>query len=290
MALKVCSRFDGSRILVVKGDRNLKTCGLMEHNTNKVGAHFNSEHAQVQVTFETKAEIVESDEFNFETGRNFHQQTVLTTTPSVVSEDVLDAQENHGGEDLTPEFHSTADQDLQDLKKKHTNYLKTHKTLKNASDGKKHVADKNNNLLDRGWDSGNFLKTDSNIDLSDQTTLRETDSKLNEEDFYSSTVQPHHKRHQKHENRKKKVHEATSEGVTADKPVNLQNVHNHPRSDARGHKIHLDQEFQEQRVKRDTILDRAINHGGNAINYKENASSSISSFENSLLECYDGEM
>lgn len=28
VALKVCSRFDGSRILVVKGERNLKTCGL----------------------------------------------------------------------------------------------------------------------------------------------------------------------------------------------------------------------------------------------------------------------
>lgn len=47
------------------------------------------------------------------------------------------------------------------------------------------------------------------------------------------------------------------------------------------------------RIKRDTILDRGINHGGNAQNHKaKNATvdSSTSSFENALLECYDGEI
>lgn len=241
----------------------------------------------MQVTFETAAEIVESGEFNFEAGRNVHAPTIITTTPPGVDEETINLQENHGGEDLTD------DQTLRELKKQHTNHLKIHKTLKNASDGKKHVADKNNNLLDRGWDSGNFLKTDNNFDLSEQTTQKETESKINEESFYSSTsstVEPHHKRHQKHENRKKKVHEANSESVSVDKPVNLQNVHNHPRTAANEHKVHEDREYQEQRRKRDTILDRGINHGGNAINFMENASSSISSFENSLLECYDGEM
>lgn len=33
--LKACSRFDGGRILVVRGERNLRTCGLLEHN--KIG-------------------------------------------------------------------------------------------------------------------------------------------------------------------------------------------------------------------------------------------------------------
>lgn len=60
VALKVCSRYDGSRILVVKGERNLRTCGLLDHNKNKVGAHYNTEHIQVKVTFESAAEIVES--------------------------------------------------------------------------------------------------------------------------------------------------------------------------------------------------------------------------------------
>lgn len=50
--------------------------------------------------------------------------------------------------------------------------------------------------------------------------------------------------------------------------------------------------FQE-RIKRDTILDRGINHGGNAPNFKVKNStvdSSTSSFENALLECYDGQI
>lgn len=53
VALKVCSRYDGSRILVVKGERNLRTCGLLEHNKNKFGPHFNSEHGQVLVSSST---------------------------------------------------------------------------------------------------------------------------------------------------------------------------------------------------------------------------------------------
>lgn len=57
--LKVCSRFEGSRILVVKGERNLRTCGLLEHNMEKYGALFNSEKAQVKVTFETAAEVID---------------------------------------------------------------------------------------------------------------------------------------------------------------------------------------------------------------------------------------
>lgn len=57
--LKVCSRFEGSRLLVVKGERNLRTCGLLEHNMEKYGALFNSEKAQVKVTFETAAEVID---------------------------------------------------------------------------------------------------------------------------------------------------------------------------------------------------------------------------------------
>lgn len=57
--LKVCSLFEGSRILVVKGERNLRTCGLLEHNAQKYGAAFNPEKSQVKVTFETAAEIID---------------------------------------------------------------------------------------------------------------------------------------------------------------------------------------------------------------------------------------
>lgn len=61
VGLKVCSRHDGSRILVVRGERNLRTCGLLDHNVNK--PHLDKDHNQVKVTFETAAqEIVDSPE------------------------------------------------------------------------------------------------------------------------------------------------------------------------------------------------------------------------------------
>ncbi|KAJ8916248.1 hypothetical protein NQ315_016388 [Exocentrus adspersus] len=53
--LKVCSRHKGSRILVVRGEKNLKTCGLLEHNLKKFGAKMDVEHSRVK-TYETPAE------------------------------------------------------------------------------------------------------------------------------------------------------------------------------------------------------------------------------------------
>ncbi|KZC07264.1 PREDICTED: uncharacterized protein LOC107185590 [Dufourea novaeangliae] len=35
VALSVCSRFEGASILLVKGERNLRTCGMLEHNHNE---------------------------------------------------------------------------------------------------------------------------------------------------------------------------------------------------------------------------------------------------------------
>lgn len=54
--MQVCSRYEGSRILVVRGEKNLKTCGLLEHNLKKYGAKMDAEHSGVKVTYETPAE------------------------------------------------------------------------------------------------------------------------------------------------------------------------------------------------------------------------------------------
>ncbi|KAK5646309.1 hypothetical protein RI129_004773 [Pyrocoelia pectoralis] len=51
--LKVCSRYDGARILVVRGEKNLRTCGLMERNVSKFGAKMDREYKQVKFTFES---------------------------------------------------------------------------------------------------------------------------------------------------------------------------------------------------------------------------------------------
>ncbi|XP_060517279.1 uncharacterized protein LOC132696468 isoform X2 [Cylas formicarius] len=69
--LKVCSRYEGSRILVVRGEKNLRTCGLLEHNYEKYGAKFDTEHNLVKVTYENPAEViglVDKHEFVDDTG------------------------------------------------------------------------------------------------------------------------------------------------------------------------------------------------------------------------------
>lgn len=81
VSLKVCSRYDGSRLLVVRGDRILQTCGLLQHNQKKIGANMDHDYKQVRVTFETKQEIY--DDHNT-SQNNSHNVT-----------DLLDVQDNN---------------------------------------------------------------------------------------------------------------------------------------------------------------------------------------------------
>lgn len=55
---QVCSRYDGSRLLVVRGDKNLDTCGLMEHKLQKKDTMLDVEHSRVKVTYERPAEVL----------------------------------------------------------------------------------------------------------------------------------------------------------------------------------------------------------------------------------------
>ncbi|ALC40035.1 CG31886 [Drosophila busckii] len=79
ISVRFCSRYEGSRILLVQGTRELRLCGLTDHNKNKMGANYAHGHEQVKVFYEDVAEITEEK------------------TPS----DGLLEHENHGGEDLS---------------------------------------------------------------------------------------------------------------------------------------------------------------------------------------------
>ncbi|XP_022230856.2 LOW QUALITY PROTEIN: uncharacterized protein LOC111079846 [Drosophila obscura] len=79
--VKFCSRFDGSRILIVKGQRQLNLCGLTDHNQKKLGANYAKGHEQVKVFFEDKWEMEGPSPPATEGGVQEH--------------------ENHGGEDLS---------------------------------------------------------------------------------------------------------------------------------------------------------------------------------------------
>lgn len=60
VVLSVCSRFQGSRVMVVKGEKNLKTCGLLDHKEGAVHPHMASGQGRVRVTFDTEAQEIHS--------------------------------------------------------------------------------------------------------------------------------------------------------------------------------------------------------------------------------------
>ncbi|XP_017880099.1 uncharacterized protein LOC113463787 isoform X2 [Ceratina calcarata] len=77
VALSVCSRFEGASILVVKGERNLRTCGIIEHhNTELNKANFMpGAKRQVKITFESNAKEIRSNEAPNETGDKLSNNT-----------------------------------------------------------------------------------------------------------------------------------------------------------------------------------------------------------------------
>lgn len=230
--LKVCSRYDGSRILVVKGERNLQTCGLMDHNLNKFGASFNAEQSQVKVTFETAAEVVNSADI------------MLKEENHKLVEDRPDEDEamlNHGGEDLA-EFED-------DTRKKHkefaANYLK----------------------VDKNAISGTHQKSEDAVE----------NARDNHVESQTNSTTKHHRR--------RKVQDKQHEEL--DKNEKLRRRRSHKQNN--NIHVHRKDALHPRHPRDTTQLDGGINHGGNAQNFPPGSESeSISSFENALLECYDG--
>lgn len=261
VALKVCSRYDGSRILVVKGDRNLRTCGLMEHNKNKFGAAFNSETKQVRVTFETAAEIVDSNDITL-------KEQSVRYVPSIFAED--EAELNHGGEDL-----SDFEQETQKKRKEFSaNYLKVDK---NTIPFKNVPADAHSNE-----------KPDNAIINEESRDEHETDD-MDVQNSHALNID-NEEMSTRHRTRHHKEHDKRSQLSDSENQLNAENTRRR-RSHNDQYKKKQHENVHHPRARRDTILDRGINHGGNAQNYMQtNESESISSFENALLECYDGQV
>ncbi|XP_055849475.1 uncharacterized protein LOC129914315 isoform X2 [Episyrphus balteatus] len=195
--LRFCSRYDGSRILVVRGEKTLKTCGVLEHNKNKVGTNLAHGHEQVRVFFEDTLEIKNASSVN------------------------LDELENHGGEISDDDTTTTTTRNPITTSRSRSRKLR--KPTRNKTD--------------------EIPDTES----EEQITRSPRARRHHEEEFQ--------KRHATEYERKK------------------QQVYD---------------QLYKHREKRDHVYDRKYVHGGNALNYTENESNSISSFENSLFDCYNG--
>lgn len=63
--LKMCSRYGGGKLLVVRGEKVLNTCNLLEHQL-KFGAKMDDEHDHVKVTYDTAAQEIHDSMFEEE--------------------------------------------------------------------------------------------------------------------------------------------------------------------------------------------------------------------------------
>lgn len=253
VTLRVCSRYDGSRILVVKGDKDLKTCGLLEHNKNKVGLA--KELGNVYVTFETNAEVIVND--------------TVPVVPDPEDDDGLGIQfevpkldTDERDDDDASEREDDDDDDMD-------------KSTKRAKGGRRLSID----LEDAGVDVAEDLEK-LRLEATEYIKKRRKEAKPMEEplrDVEEALVEKkhrkrhlvaedHHEHHQHHDD----VPLTSHEQKVLDKymmKLNRRSV---------------------RRSRRDLLLERKVNHGGTALNFTGDASNSVSSFENNLLSCYDG--
>ncbi|XP_054743373.1 uncharacterized protein LOC129248004 isoform X1 [Anastrepha obliqua] len=259
--LKFCSRYDGSRILVVKGQRNLNTCGLLDHNQNKLGANFAQGHEQVKVFFEDikeMADVVPVDE----------------ATADKKPVDINMEEENHGGEDSSED---AEEQSFQRAKvaahmaaaaalvmpPELASNITTIPTLKPAKiRGKKLKKGSISSMRNRR------LPSSAPIHATTHTPAKSSAGTSNEStDRY----------------RRRRSHSTAA--ATADTPHLKQK---HQVAEHRKQEVY-DQLYKRRRTKREHVYDRKYSHGGNAVNFTiTDESNSVSSFETGLFNCYNG--
>lgn len=347
VSLKVCSRYDGSRILVVKGDKDLKTCGLLEHNKNKFGT--NSELGQVLVTFETNAEVIVNDtnataatllNHEGEDGLGLHFDVPKIKYDEGEEEDDEeygdevdeDEKENHAAE--------RDDVDISLLKnRKRTTTTTTTTTTRRPSrktsatrtrpttgrrsgespPGVEFTTLKSKNKssasLDEDSGSGGSMSTTTRRSkektaASDEKKKQKKDSKEADDgddlpmdaESWTEYVKAHRKEsvatgHAK-DQLKEMLSETTGQPRQALRPDYDEEENLELTSRERKH---LEKYLRQQqrgggqrkrrRSRRDIDrFDAKVNHGGTALNFTEGNSNSVSSFENNLLSCYDGQI
>ncbi|XP_017482871.1 PREDICTED: uncharacterized protein LOC108371773 [Rhagoletis zephyria] len=263
--LKFCSRYDGSRILVVKGQRNLNTCGLLDHNQNKLGANFALGHEQVKVFFEDikeMADTVPAEELAAE------KKTVDNNME----------EENHGGEDSSEEAEEEAFQRakiaaameaaaaLAMSSKLESNSTSTTTAKPPKVRGKK---------LKKG--SVSSLR---NRRLPSNAPATATTPRLAKGGQWHSTLESNEST-----GRRRRRSSYSNTAAAAD----TAHLKQHDEAVKQRKQEVYDQLFKRRRTKREHVYDRKYSHGGNAVNFTvTDESNSVSSFETGLFNCYNG--
>ncbi|GAB1860947.1 E3 ubiquitin-protein ligase APD1-4 middle domain-containing protein [Camponotus japonicus] len=260
VTLSVCSRFPGASILVVKGERNLHTCGLLEHNINKEQTpdiYLPGANKQVKIIYESNAQEINSKEPTMVEPLN-----ILTTnihTPNVSSENPMD-----GNEKVLIKYNNNTNNNT--LSHKLDENLKDIDILYNtaASYIKKHIDDQQESI--------NSTRTLRHL----RRKMRKNKKKKMRQD----------KKYTQDQDRELHIQKLKQE-LHSDKIDEKEMVGQEIKNEMGIKRFKRDREL----IKPPSLLDQGIRHGGNAnknFTSSSNEGSSISSFESSLFNCYGG--
>lgn len=207
---------------MVKGEKNLQTCGLLEHSSKKAGVHMAKGEGQVRVRFETYAQEVFS-----ESGAHNRLAAEVNRNDENVGQEVTDKDE------------TTTNKSVGVVNNTHTSTPVASPTTESG------ITEPS--LVRKSRHAKHRLRDLENHHSKKNEALRERKKLMLEETLQSKDLEE-------------------GEGVKV-----------------RGKRF--------LNVDPKNALDGGIAHGGNANNYTTKSSeSSVSSFENGLLTCYDGQI
>lgn len=256
-------RFEGASILVVKGERNLQTCGLLEHNNEREQAlHVPAANKQVKIIYESNAREIESNKIlgpdkmyntsDMQSHANINSKDLLKKKFKVSATD--NSTRVHNANPISPKV----EKHLEMLYKKAASYVHKHtdynrKTIVNNTRDTRNAANKQHNTK-----KNKRRRTGNNTDSIPKRSRKMRIKKL-ERILYSYT---------------------TSERNMYKRTMEVENTSPNAKKVKRSREL----------IMPPSLLDQGIRHGGNADKNMSESSdmSSVSSFEYNLFNCYGG--
>lgn len=266
---KCLFRFPGASILVVKGERNLRTCGLLEHNIDKEQAqdiYLPGANKQVKIIYESNAQEIDSKEsITVEPINIYNTTNVHIPLVNVSSENSMNRNE---------------------------------KVLTNTDNN---AYNTHNNTSSYKFDESLMKDLETLYDTAASYIQKHMDQ---QKSMNSTRKLRHLRSHKMRKNKNQKVRQRRKHVQDQDRELHIQKLKRELHSDKIdgrdivGQEVKLKDEMNIKRFKRNqefikppSLLDQGIKHGGNAdknFTSNSNEASSVSSFENDLFNCYGG--
>jgi hypothetical protein len=251
--------------MVVKGEKNLKTCGLLDHKPGAVHPHMASGQGQVRVTFDTEAQEIHSKQV----------ASPLKERPQHPAEDFEGEDQTEDAVNVGAELAET--DNITVLEHYADQFIKRHSTFRNETGS---------------------LNNSSSLEGQNVQHIRHARRRLKiSESHVPDPKESHGDKKEQRNRRKKHMGESVKDG-SKDKSGKLLGAgvgENKFLNSKEEKRVEDDVHQKVRRAVRFTpthLLDGGVEHGGNAGNMSERdrTDSSVSSFENSLLTCYDGQI